>query len=241
MKTKFIQFLTIFFGFALLLVTYSCGGDDNEDDVLPKDNPSGTSDNSKFSPYGTWQSGKYFISLSNDGLMCAFFDDCFLDCGYATYNESDNKISCSNLYYNKTTIYSIQNLTASSVTLKIDFTDMWGEKKTITKTFSKSTKSVCRNSNPLVGKSYQYSLGGVSTITVEFRSYYTGYGVGDKGSAKQYPLNMFYLWFDNNIYFQTFKVTTQMPSIGGWNPSYEVKIKKVEFNDNGTIKPFAIG
>ena len=54
----------------------SCGDDDDEDNP----NPNQEQPTVIYSPVGVWESGNYFLSLSSDNFLTAYFAERFLDC-----------------------------------------------------------------------------------------------------------------------------------------------------------------
>lgn len=70
--------LMVFMLAAILSIGFvSCGGDNDEDNPNPNpEQPTVT-----YSPFGVWESGNYFLSLSSDIFLTAYFAERFLDCG----------------------------------------------------------------------------------------------------------------------------------------------------------------
>lgn len=216
----------------MLSSLWSCGGEDeNEPNNGVPEAPSGN-----YSPVGVWESGNYFLSLGSDGFCVSYFGEPYIDCG--SYNISgDTLITCNNSYYGRPTKYSIKEVTATSLKVGIQYTDMWGDTQSISKTFSKSEKAAAIKDHSLIGKTYTTYLNAQSSymVTTSFNSYNTGSRSTTMPSATKYPLDMFYIYFDGKIYYQTFKTVIQMPSIGGWQPSYKITVRKVVLQPSGMI------
>lgn len=219
---------------AMLCVCFSsCGSDDKEDGLNPQP------EEKSISLVGVWEAGNYFVSLSEDHFLTAYFADRYLDCGYYTINNM--VLTCYNSYYAKDTRYSIKLLTDTKAQVTIDYTDLNGEQQRTILTFTKTNKTPITKDNPVVGKSFRIRWSAASTyITTSFNTYNTGLRTVDSGSAKNYPLAMYYIYYNNRVYFQTFKTTTQMPSIGGWNPTENITVWQIKFAPDGTIDDYEI-
>lgn len=230
----------LFFGLPFLMMMavlflgiISCGGNDED---IPQTVKPETPKETKYSPVGVWEKGKYFISFNDDNFCSAYFVDDYVDCG--TYSVNDNNIICSNAYYAKQTKYNIIKLTDNTLEVKIDYTSMSGEALSKSMTFTKSTEKVPSvKDHSLVGKTLSSLVyfDGYNTSTWSFETYNTGTHSVKSGAASKYPLKVYYAFFDNKIYYQTFKTTQQMPSIGGWSASTTVTISKVSFSSDGSI------
>ena len=238
MKNKF-YYLMYFIAIAWFsLSVFSCSKDDDNGSKgsSGKEEPTPV----VYSPVGVWENGKNFVSFSSDNFCSAYFDDSYIDCG--TYIYSDKTISCENSYYAKKTTYTINKISNESMELKIDYVSVTGKSESKTMTFTKNTsKSPAVKDHSLVGKSYSsvVEFGGVNTQTWSFETYNTGTRSMKSGSASKYPLKLFYIFIDGKIYFQSFKTTEQMPSIGGWNPTTTVQIFSVSFGNDGSLKGLA--
>lgn len=203
----------------------------NNGNLNPGGNPSETK-----SVVGVWESGNYFLSMSSDGFLTAYFAERFLDCGNYTVNNG-NLITCNNTYYARPTQYTIKSLTATQLQVEISYVDVYGENQSKFLTFTKSDKIPVTKDNPVVGKSYTTYFSASSTvrITTSFTTFNTGTKTANGGNMAKYPMAMYYIFFNNRVYYQTFKTTVQMPSIGGWNPTTEITVWELEFASNGTI------
>ena len=216
--------LFYFFATALILFLSSCNRDSYEDEG---------GEQKQYSPIGVWENGNYFLSLSSDYFLTAYFANRFLDSGNYSL-KGDTLITCNNTYYARTTKYHIESITETQLQVVIDYTDVDGNHQFKKLTFTKSDKIPATKDNPVVGKSYRTRLSSAN-ITTTFTTYNTGTRTADSGSMKKYPLDMYYIFFNGRIYFQTFKTTSQMPSIGGWNPSKDIIIWQLEFDIDGSI------
>ena len=223
---------------AIALLTLLCFGFTScgEDVVVEEDNQNQEQPTIKYSPVGVWESGNYFLSLSNDNFLTAYFAERFLDCGNYTIND-DNIIICNNTYYARPTKYVIKSLSDKQLQVEINYVDVNGENQSKNLTFTKSDKFPVTKDNPVVGKTYTtyFSSSTSVKITTSFITYHTGSRTANGGSMAKYPLDMYYIFFNNRIYYQTFKTTVQMPSIGGWNPTTDITVWELEFAPNGTI------
>lgn len=92
----------------------------------------------------------------------------------------------------------------------------------------------------MVGKSF----GGLSqyfgTITYQFQTYQTALKTGG-GSASNYPLSLFYVFFNNHVYTQAFDVVNLSPLIGAWNQNAnegKISVYSVEFGPDGSVTSF---
>lgn len=214
--------------FAAVFTLGSCSSNDNGKSEEPQVK--------SYSEVGVWESGNYFISLSSDHFLTAYVAPGFLDCG--VYSRSDDVITSNNTYFAKTTTYNIKSIDDKSMTVNIAYKDIAGKNKTTSLTLTKSSKVPVGKDNPLIGKSYSYqSTGGI--ITMAFNTYNTGLMTSTWKNFKPYPLTLFYIYFDNYVFFQEFTPAgRQMPSIGGWGnraDNGEIMVSKVTFGSDGSI------
>nr|DAF41321.1 MAG TPA: hypothetical protein [Caudoviricetes sp.] len=70
-----------------------------------------------------------------------------------------------------------------------------------------------------------------------FSTYNSGIKSASKGSAAKYPLNFFYIYIGERLYYQLLKSNSgQVPTIGSWNTSYDdIICWKLHFSSNGSI------
>lgn len=207
----------------------SCSSDDDEKSKEPQ--------TKSYTEVGVWQSGNYFISFSSDHFLTAYVAPGFMDCG--AYSRSDDVITSSNTYFAKTTTYNIKSIDDKSMTVNITYTDIAGESKTTSLTLTKSSKVPEGKDNPLIGKSYSYqSTHGITTMA--FNTYNTGLMTSTWKIFAPYPLTVFYVYFENCVYFQEFKPSgRQMPSMNGWGnraDNGEIMVSKVTFGSDGSIR-----
>lgn len=230
-KKNYLNLLTLALVAMLSLGFVSCGGDDEEENPLPEQPAA------KYSPVGVWESGNYFLSMSSDGFLTAYFAERFLDCGNYMISNDEKLITCNNTYYARPTQYSVKSLSATQLQVEISYVDVYGESQSKSLTFTKSDKAPVTKDNPVVGKSYTtyFSASSSVQITTAFTTYNTGTKTANGGNMAKYPMTMYYVFFNNRVYYQTFKTAVQMPSIGGWNPTTEITVWELEFAPNGTI------
>ena len=88
--------------------------------------PGSTSDNTKSLIIGVWESENYVVSFGNDGFYSAYITDEFIDSG--DYTQSKNIVSCQNSYFNRTTIYTIEEVSDDLLKVNIDYKDLYGNK-----------------------------------------------------------------------------------------------------------------
>ena len=218
----------------------ACGNDDDKDNPKPEQ-PTVTSNSNQeeptttYSAVGVWESGNYFLSLSSDNFLTAYFAERYLDCG--NYSIRDGIITCNNTYYARPTQYKIKTLSDTQLQVEISYVGVYGEKQNKSLTFNKSDKLPVTKDNPISGKSYTtyFSSSSSVRITNSFNTYYTGTKRANSGNMANYPMNMYYIFFNNRIYYQTFKSTSQMPTIGGWIPTTDITVWELKFAPDGTI------
>lgn len=228
MKQKFFLVMALL----VAAITFSaCSSDDDDDsDKQPT--------KTYYSEVGVWESGNYFISLSSDHFLTAYVAPNFIDCGsYARSN--DNVITSSNSYYVKSTTYSIKLIDKKSMKIDVAYTDVNGNSKSTSLTLSKSNKTPTTKDNPLVGKNFSWqSLHGVTTLN--FNTYNTGTQSSTWVNFTDYPLTLYYIYFNGYVYYQQFwPKGRQIPSIGGWGTkadSGEIIVSKVTFSNDGSIQ-----
>lgn len=232
MKKQMIIWGMMMLAVMTLSMVVACGGDSNGNDNSKPEDPT----KKELSPIGVWENGKYFLSFNEENFCSAYFVDDYVDCG--NYSIVNNTIICNNTYYAKQTKYIITNLTNVSMEVKIEYTSLSGNVLTKTMDFVKNNNKVpAIKDHSLVGKSYTsvVYLGEVNNSTWSFETYNTGTHSMKSGAASKYPLRVYYIFFDNKIYFQTFRTTQQMPSIGGWSASTTVTTDKISFYPDGSI------
>lgn len=225
------KILTLMFGVLGLFAAASCGGSDDDD--TPN-----TPEVKTYSEVGVWTSGNYFISLSSDNFLTAYVAPNFIDCG--TYSRSDdNVITSTNTYYSKNTTYTIKSIDDKSMSVDVSYSDVHGDSKTKSLVLTKTTKSPTIKENPVSGKSYTWYSTVFGNETFAFNSYNNGKKSGTKGSCRNYPIDFYYIYYNNCVYFQQFNPAgSQTPSIGGWNGKCgtgEISVDTVTFDRSGRI------
>lgn len=166
--------------FAVTLFT-ACSSDDDNGEKPTIEEPK--------SIIGVWESDNYFISFDDNGFYSAYIADQFIDSG--NYTKSESVVSCKNSYFNRQTVYTIKNISDTKIDLDISYTDIHGDNKKKTMTFTKSEISPASQSNTLAGKSYRTSSSIFGNVTMEFSSYNSGIKSATKGGAEKYPLSFF--------------------------------------------------
>ena len=144
--------------FVALFVLASCSKDyetleEKEEEIENENLPSP-------SIIGTWENGNYFVSFGEDGFYSAYIADKFIDSG--DYNQIEDKISCSNNYFNRKTIYTIKDISETEMNVEISYTDLYGKSNRKNLIFTKSNKAIVSKDNTLSGKSittYSFFLG----------------------------------------------------------------------------------
>lgn len=227
MKQKFILLMTLI---AAVIAFSGCSSDNDNFG----DSPAKT-----YSEVGVWTSGNYFISLSSEHFLTAYIAPGFLDCGQ--YARSGNAITSNNNYFAKSSVYNIKSIDDKTMKVEISYTDISGNTKTTTLELSKSDKAPVEKDNPLVGKSYSWKeLYG--TATMSFNTYDTGMLTSTWKNYADYPLTVYYIYFDGYVYYQEFSPAgRQMPTIGGWGnrtDDGEIIVSKVTFGNDGSIIDF---
>jgi hypothetical protein len=221
---------TLFVWAALLsvFVFHSCSGSDS--DEHDKDITTTT----PVSLVGVWQKGNFFISFDSKGFYAAYLDDEFIDSG--NYNQSKDVVKCNNMYFNRTTTYTIKSISDENLEVDISYMDLYGSHKNRTITFTKTDNIPASIENTLSGKSYTGFSSTFGNVTMTFSAYNAGIKNASKGSAAKYPLSFFYIYIGNKLYYQLLDDDSiQIPSIGSWTDYNIVKCWKIYFSLNGSI------
>ena len=231
----------LLFRILLFVVIYTtllgCSKDDNE---LEKND----SDKKKITLAaieGVWCSGDYFISFGSDKFLTSFVDKGFIDSGVFTISSTDinAEVSCVNSYFNHTTKYTIESIKDDKMVVSVLYINYQGFKKTTTLTLLKTTEQPVVKDNPLIGKSSTSRSQRFGTVTTAFTTYCSGQETASSGSAKPYPLDLFYIYRNNTIYRMTFtNKNHQIPSIGGWTTNAnngKIMRDQIYFAPNGSI------
>lgn len=206
--------LILILAMMLPIVFVSCS--DNGSD----DNPNNPPQDEPLSIIGTWEYGDYFVSFGEDGFCCSYLDDEFIDSG--DYEQSGDKVTCSNSYFNRNTIFKIKNMTETKMSVEISYMNLSGKNESRNMVLAKSSAEPVSKENPLVGRSISwntYDTFGI--ISMNFDTYNSGEKTASKGSAKEYPLDFFYIYVNGKMYYQILQNNSiQVPSIGGWSTNY---------------------
>lgn len=193
---------------------------------------------SKSKYVGVWSDGKHFLSISSDGYLAAYAGNNFIDCGSFTITGSI--IKCSNTYYSKETVYTITSVSDNSISVKVDYTDIYGDSKTSNLVLAKTNDTPTVKDHALNGKSASYLTTSLGTITLDFSGYNYGKKTSTLSNCKKYPLSLFYVYINGKVYFQQFTSKTgQVPSIGGWTTSCDdgtIFVYEVKFASNGMVE-----
>lgn len=202
------------------------------------DKPKGEADDPNASIVGVWESGDYFVSFSDDGYYAAYLSDKFIDSG--SYNYSESYVTCNNPYFNRTTTYDIQKLEEGKMYVDISYKDNNGKTKEVSFVFSRNKSKPATKENTLMGKSATLVWSYFGQVTYSFNTINSGVISATSGSAQKYPLNFFYIYIEDRLYYQTLQPSTgQIPTIGGWSNDFnEVKASRVIFSSNGSISGF---
>ena len=187
---------------------------------------------------GVWSDGTHFISISSDNYLAAYAGTGFIDCGNITIDG--NVVKCSNTYFSKETTYTITSVSDNSLSVKVNYTDVYGDCKTSVLTMSKTSDTPATKDHALNGKSASYLTTSLGTITLDFSGYNSGKKTSTLSNCKKYPLSLFYVYINGKVYFQQFTSKTgQVPTIGGWTTSCDdgtIFVYEVKFVSNGMVE-----
>lgn len=187
---------------------------------------------------GTWKDGKYFLSFGEDGFYSAYIADTFIDSGY--YKQDGHKLSCSNTYFNRKTVYIIKEVSETELKVEILYIDLYGKTNNKAMTFTKSDDDTASRNNTLIGRTITTHSQYFGNVIRTFTSFNSGIKSATKGSAAKYPLNFFYIYIGNTMYHQIIHSSSiQVPTISGWTTDYnKVKCWELLFLPNGSIDDF---
>lgn len=186
---------------------------------------------------GVWTCGDYFISFSSDNYCTAFIDYDFLESG--NYIIKDKDIIIHNKFRNKEHVYQIVKIDDKSIKLKMTYEGRYVDEKDKTKvlTFYKSEENPENENNPIIGRRFVYESTYFGVVTLSFNTSCLGVKTATKGTAKNYPLNILYVYRNNTLYCIYYDTNRDAPSIGAWNPyiGYVYRYNNLEFSNNGNI------
>ncbi|MBO7145499.1 MAG: hypothetical protein J6W13_11825 [Salinivirgaceae bacterium] len=223
---------------ALILSFCACDKNDSENnnpEPTPQPEPEQPT---VYSEIGVWESGKYFIALSEDHTISAYVAPNFIDGGM--YSISDDKvITCKNTFYVRTTTYTIESIDDKNMKVKINYMGNDGTESVTTLNLTKSDKEAPSLNNPLVGKSFTYLTTTFGKITYSFNVDGMGLKMCTKSPASNYPLKAFYVTLEDRCYYMCYNQENgRVPLIGEWNNEESLnnlKVFKFKFGDGGTI------
>lgn len=196
-----------------LFMFAACSSDNNSDN----DSQQPVSLSSLF---GTWESDGFFLSLNSvDKFYSAYIDDGFIDCGQFAYDERNMRITCDNQFFSSKTSYQIASYDRNSMTTTVTYTDWRGSTHTKSLTFRKTQKSASVK-DEITGKAWseQWLDGNEESFkTYNLTSFNSGDVLTDNKDANNYPMKLFYVYYDNTMYYQLFNQKEDAPFINGWN------------------------
>ena len=212
------------------MVFVACSDSENND------NSNNPPQEESVSIIGTWENENYFVSFGDDGFYCSYFGDDFIDSG--NYEQSDNEVTCVNTYFNRSTSFIVLDATENQISVEISYTDLSGNSNSKNMVLTKNDVEPALKENPLVGRSISwntYDTFGI--ISMNFNTHNAGLKTASRGSAKNYPLDFFYIYIGNRMYYQLLRNSSiQVPSIGGWTTNYgEVACWEIIISSDGNI------
>jgi len=201
----------IFLSLAVIFALLSCSSDnDNTDDpqqhVITQP------------PVGTWQSGEYLLTFKN-GYYAAYLEDDFIDGGTFEYDETTAQFRCHNPYFNKHTTYNIIESDNNSMKLTVSYSDVKGNPKSKTMSFTKANLTTF-DADYYVGHSYseQKFIENIETYrTTTYTTRYAGVQTTTYEQGIDYPIDIFYIHFGKDVYYQQFNHMSESPIIVEWN------------------------
>lgn len=204
---KYLLGLAIIFG----LLSCSSDGTENEESQPHVD----------YSPLGVWETGKYFLVFGNGNFFIAYLDDDFIDSGNYEYNEANMRVSCRNPYFNTTSTYDIISCEENSLTVSVIYHTFDGTRKQKGITFKKSLHGIgAIDKWTLKDRTWSeqwWHNGEECYSTTTITNYNEGLRTTEQADAKEYPLSLFYICFDNTMFYQIFNTKENTPAIQGWN------------------------
>lgn len=215
---------------SIITLFASCGSDNKEDEPDPE--PAPVEKNIE----GVWENGNYFVSFSNAGYYCAYLGDDFLDSG--SYKRNKDEIMTDNSYFSRKTIYLIKKLDEKNLQVEVSFTDVYGQTHNEIFSFIKSEIEPAKEGQ-LAGKSFSWLNPYFGTVTTSFITSNSGIRLAQSGSAARYPLNFYYFYLGDKLYYQIVRnYSMQVPTIGGWSDGstyYTARCLTVKIETNGNL------
>lgn len=204
----------VFLSLAVIFALVSCSNGDDNNNVEPQ--PIAI-----YSPISIWESGKYFLGFGADGYFVAYLDDDFIDSGNFEYDESTYRINCRNPYFNTTSVYDIISCDANSMTASVIYHKSDGTRKSKEMTFKKSDYGIgAINKWKLKDRSWSeqwWHDGKECFSTTTITNFNEGVRTTEQEDAKEFPLSLFYICYDNTMFYQIFNRVSSAPIIKGWN------------------------
>lgn len=197
------------FVFFILTAIFIASCSNNDEPDAPDKTPDASEE---INLVGVWTSDDYIMSFDNTGFYSAYIADKFIDSGNFVLNG--NTATCSNSYFNRVTVYEITNYSSKSLTATIKYVDFQGNEKSKTLIFTKSGLVPATKENPAIGKSWSSYSQYFGYVTYQFSTYNKGVKTAQKGTAKKYPIDFYYIIIDNRCYYQFLMNKSQVPTIG---------------------------
>lgn len=193
----------------------------------------------EYSIVGVWESGKYFLSFSDDGFFSAYYTQKRIESG--SFIRSGNTITITCPFFGTTTKVTVRYIDDGTMVVQIDYKDhISGTFEVQQLTLAKSTKTPSVKSHDLIGKTYSSEVAGQGIVSYAFTTGDAIKKTSDKSGIEPYPLTLFYVYLDGTIYYQTFVQTgSNPPSINGWNTiagSFSIKAEMVTISSSGVIE-----
>lgn len=229
--------VTKFMYLVLSLTLFACGSDEDLDDSN-KENVPTEKELSLQDIEGVWTKNDYFVSFNTEKYCTSFIAAGFIDNGSFSFENGTALVH--NNYFNRDHSYHIKSVKDGKMELIVDYTDFRGDKKTASLTLSKTDEKPVSKENPLIGKSYAARSQYFGTVTTSFMTSYSGKKTASSGSARKYPLNVYYVYRNGTFYQQLYTDQNhQVPSIGAWTTNADdgnIIRNKVTFANNGSIE-----
>lgn len=184
---------------------------------------------------GVWRDGGFFISFDESGYYSAHLGEEHLDTG--SYTIEDKTITCKNNYNGKETVYTVKEVTESSLECTAYYAPYNAEAVTEERAFLKSEETPASKEHILVDKSWGFLSSNYGNITIEFKSHY----IATKSSSKdsRFVNEWYYTYIEPYIYVQSFTPNDgkQHPtnSFSWGNDTGEVIRKKVSLREGRII------
>lgn len=186
---------------------------------------------------GVWSDGKHFLSVNSDKFLTSYVAPNFIDCGNII--ENGKEITCHNVYFNKNTTYKILSIDRSKLNISVSYKDIAGESKSANLILNKVSDTPATSNHTLVGKNYTYRTSYIGNVNIAFSTYSIAQMTSTSYNCAKYPITLFYIFMNDNIYFQKFtQKGIQVPTIGGWTTDVDdgsVTVYKLSFGPDGSV------